>query len=72
MTPELFMWTRFDEADFLSKASVESDLPSLGNPNPLNRHHDLRALSKRYGFNLKTVANWRKRTSVADLATGPK
>ncbi|MDR6100926.1 transposase-like protein [Agrobacterium larrymoorei] len=32
----------------------------------------LRALSKRYGINLKTVSKWRKRTSVADLATGPK
>ncbi|MGO8499848.1 IS481 family transposase, partial [Rhizobium ruizarguesonis] len=32
----------------------------------------LRALSKRYGINLKTVAKWRKRSSVADLSTGPK
>src|SRR5471032_1691125 len=32
----------------------------------------LRALSKRYGINQKTVAKWRKRTSVADLPTGPK
>ncbi|NEI52866.1 IS481 family transposase [Rhizobium leguminosarum] len=32
----------------------------------------LRALSKRYGINQKTVAKWRKRSSVADLPTGPK
>tara|TARA_R110000751_G_scaffold24658_2_gene67781 strand:+ start:556 stop:1506 length:951 start_codon:yes stop_codon:yes gene_type:complete len=32
----------------------------------------LRALSKRYGVNPKTVAKWRKRTSVADLPTGPR
>jgi transposase InsO family protein len=32
----------------------------------------LRALAKRYGINQKTVAKWRKRTSVADVPTGPK
>jgi transposase-like protein len=32
----------------------------------------LRALAKRYGINEKTVAKWKKRTSVADLPTGPK
>lgn len=32
----------------------------------------LRALSKRYGINQKTVAKWKKRTSLADLPTGPK
>src|SRR5215510_6841895 len=32
----------------------------------------LRALSRRYGINPKTVAKWKKRGSVADLATGPK
>ncbi|MBY3052195.1 IS481 family transposase [Rhizobium laguerreae] len=32
----------------------------------------LRALSKRYGINQKTVAKWKKRTSIADLPTGPK
>lgn len=32
----------------------------------------LRALSKRYGINPKTAAKWKKRTSVADRATGPK
>jgi Integrase core domain len=32
----------------------------------------LRALSKRYGINQKTVAKWRKRTSVADVPTGLK
>lgn len=29
-------------------------------------------LAKRYGINPKTVDKWRKRTSVADLPTGPK
>ena len=32
----------------------------------------LRALAKRYGINQKTVAKWKKRTSVADPPTGPK
>jgi RNA-directed DNA polymerase len=37
-----------------------------------NSQESLRALSKRYGINQKTVAKWTRRTSVADLATGPK
>ncbi|WP_066565796.1 IS481 family transposase [Snodgrassella sp. CFCC 13594] len=37
-----------------------------------NSQESLRALSKRYGINQKTVAKWKKRTSVADLVTGPK
>ena len=37
-----------------------------------NSEASLRALSVRYGINQKTVAKWRKRTSVADLPTGPK
>ena len=32
----------------------------------------LRALAKRYGVNQKTVANWKRRTSTADIPTGPK
>ena len=32
----------------------------------------LRALARRYGINQKTVAKWKKRSSVADLPTGPK
>ena len=38
-------------------------------------HHSqesLRALAKRHGVNPKTVAKWKKRTSAADLPTGPK
>jgi hypothetical protein len=31
----------------------------------------LRALARRYGINQKTVAKWKRRTSVADLPTGP-
>lgn len=30
------------------------------------------ALSKRHGVKPKTVAKWKKRTSVGDLPTGPK
>ena len=37
-----------------------------------NSQESLRALSKRYGINQKTVAKWKKRTSAADLPTGPK
>ena len=32
----------------------------------------LRGLAKRYGLNPKTVAKWRKRSSVSDLPTGPR
>ena len=32
----------------------------------------LRDLAKRYGVNPKTIAKWRKRTSVADRPTGPR
>src|SRR4029434_1714091 len=32
----------------------------------------LRALAKRHGINPKTVAKWRKRSSIDDLPTGPK
>jgi transposase InsO family protein len=32
----------------------------------------LRTLSKRFGINQKTVAKWKKRSSLADLPTGPK
>lgn len=32
----------------------------------------LRALAKSYGISQKTVANWKKRISVADVPTGPK
>jgi hypothetical protein len=32
----------------------------------------LRALSRRYGVNPKTIAKWKKRESAADLRTGPR
>lgn len=32
----------------------------------------LRALARRYGINQKTVAKWKRRSSVADLPTGPR
>ena len=37
-----------------------------------NSEESLRALSRRYGINQKTAAKWKKRTSSADLPTGPK
>ncbi|MBB1250937.1 IS481 family transposase [Rhizobium sp. G21] len=37
-----------------------------------NSQESLRALSKRYGINQKTVAKWRKRGSTADLPSGPR
>ena len=36
-----------------------------------HRQESLRALAKRYGINQKTVAKWKKRTSVTDVPTGP-
>lgn len=32
----------------------------------------LKTLAKRHGIHPKTVAEWRKRTSVTDEPTGPK
>jgi transposase-like protein len=32
----------------------------------------LRVLARRHGINPKTVSKWKKRTSAADLPTGPK
>lgn len=32
----------------------------------------LRGLARRYGINPKTVAKWKRRSSVADVPTGPK
>jgi transposase InsO family protein len=37
-----------------------------------NSQASLRALAGRYGVNQKTVAKWRKRSSVEDLPTGPR
>lgn len=37
-----------------------------------NSQESLRTLAKRYGINQKTVAKWKKRSSTADLPTGPK
>ena len=37
-----------------------------------NSQESLRALSKRYNINQKTVAKWKKRTSGADRPTGPQ
>ena len=37
-----------------------------------NSQASLRSLSKRYGINQKTVAKWKRRSSVGDLRTGPK
>ena len=37
-----------------------------------NSEESLRALSARHGINQKTVAKWRKRSSVADLPIGPR
>lgn len=37
-----------------------------------NSQESLRVLAARYGVNPKTVAKWRKRSSVSDLQMGPK
>jgi transposase InsO family protein len=37
-----------------------------------NSQESLRALARRYGINQKTVAKWKRRSSTADLRTGPK
>jgi transposase-like protein len=38
----------------------------------IHNQESLRALSKRYGINQKTVAKWKRRTAAADLPTGPR
>ena len=52
-----------------------------GPGSPRERHDDgaiqhsqesLRALAKRHGINQKTVAKWKKRSTVADPPTGPR
>ena len=37
-----------------------------------NSQESLRVLAKRYGINQKTVAKWKKRSSVSDRPTGPR
>lgn len=37
-----------------------------------NSQASLRELAARYGINPKTVAKWRRRTSVCDASMGPK
>jgi len=37
-----------------------------------NSQESLRALSARYGINQKTVAKWKRRSTVTDLPTGPR
>jgi transposase-like protein len=37
-----------------------------------NSQASLRELASRYGVNARTIAKWRKRTSVADLPTCPR
>jgi hypothetical protein len=37
-----------------------------------HRRESLRGLAKHHGINPKTVAKWKKRTSVQDERTGPK
>ena len=37
-----------------------------------NSQESLRALSRRYGINPKTVAKWKQRDSVADLPDRPE
>ena len=37
-----------------------------------NSQESLRALSRRYGINQKTVAKWKLRASTADRPTGPR
>ena len=37
-----------------------------------NSQASLRSLAKRYSINPKTVAKWKRRTSVADQPTGPR
>jgi transposase-like protein len=51
------------------------DTPPWGSRRCERRPHhqeSLRALATRYGGNPKTVFKWRKRSSVADLPTGPR
>lgn len=37
-----------------------------------NSQESIRSLAQRYGINPKTVAKWKKRTTIADARMGPK
>ena len=50
---------------------VAAKLRQSPDPAPIDRQESLRALARRYGINQKTVAKWKKRTTIVDLPTGP-
>ena len=58
------LWARFSTAAPRTTEAIRRAIQ--------HSQESLRALAKRYGINQKTVAKWKKRTSVADLPTGPK
>src|SRR3712207_2049542 len=79
-----WIWKTFFARSRPTMATVILDAPCAGDSNSTVRPRDaghrgrpphqesLRALARRYGVNPKTVAKWRKRTSHADLPTGPR
>ena len=64
-------WQRHDDRD--DPSTARQAMQSIAERGTIkNGQENLRVLSRRYGINQKTVALWKKRTSVADLPTGPK
>jgi transposase-like protein len=58
------LWAKFSTGAPQPTRAVRREIQHSGG--------SLRALAKRYGINQKTVAKWKRRTSVADVPTGPK
>ena len=58
------LWAKFTMVSATTTAAVRRAIQ--------HSQESLRTLAQRYGINQKTVAKWKKRTSVADLPTGPK
>jgi transposase-like protein len=57
------LWAKFSIASATTTEAIRRAIQ--------NSQASLRTLAKRYGINPKTVAKWKRRTSVADLPTGP-
>src|SRR5258708_16631509 len=58
------LWARFSHGSATTTEAVRRAIQHY--------QESLKALARRHGINPKTVAKWKKRTTAADLPTGPK